>query len=120
MKLNLQHYLMIFVALLTGATAYLAYELIQEKTARSALEASQKILEADFAAQQEHLQIKFDSIKELVHYQDEHIADLSFDLSRLDDFLTPNKSKKNEEDTRVHRTDNADSLRSLVTRRFER
>ena len=112
--------MIIALVLLTGATGYLTYELIQEKTARRSLEASQKILEADFEAQQKELEERLEQLKEEDHFIYENIADVKFELHDLDERLTVNKSKKDEKDTRVHRTNNADSLRGMVARRYER
>lgn len=112
--------MIVALVLLTGATGYLTYELIQEKTARRALEASQKILEADFEAQQKELEGRLEELKEEDHYLNENMKYVRFELINLDDRLTINKSKKDEKDTRVHRTNNADSLRGMVARRYER
>ncbi|MGI0106724.1 hypothetical protein [Salinimicrobium sp. WS361] len=120
MKINLQLILIVAVILLTAATGYMAFELVQEKTERKSLEASQKILEADFASQQKAIENKLDSLKTEDHYLNEHIADVKFELADLDKKLTIEKSKRDEKDARVHRTNNADSLRSMVTRRYER
>lgn len=86
---------------------------------RKQLERSLKVITKDFQKEREGNKDKFDSIQKLIHWQDETISDLQFDIEELDRTKADiNKRYKDEKD-RIN-TFSADSLERYFTRRYNR
>ena len=118
MKLTLQHYLIIAVAILAVATGISTYRLIKVSERSKSLEASQRILEADLMKEQEHLKKVDDTLKNEIHYLNEYNADLLAEIEDIRKTKADRKSKKDEKDTDIDRIHAVDAIYSEVARHY--
>ena len=118
MKLTIQHYLILAVLFFIGATAFLGYNLMKEREARRSIEASQKILEADFHNQQEQIRVQLDSLEQAILLNNKFIGDLHFEIAELDRTKADINKKSNENKDHILGITNSDSLSGIISRRY--
>ena len=110
----------IWVLLLLAALGAQSYFLYQAHAESKALKASVNILEADMENDREANRLEFERQQEIIDSLQTRDLQLKADLDELERTKADINSKADEEKNDIRNIRDADSLRSVVTRRYTR
>lgn len=117
MKLNTTTLILITVGLGIVVAAQ-TYFLFDFHSKNKALEKSYDLLDGKLESQKELNKKQFDSIQQIIHWQDEYISDLNSGLDQIEKSLDKINSDSNDKKSHIHGITDADVLTDILTRRY--